>query len=195
MAGLEDGSSSFLAAVAALQGFAAVRRAGGLAAADAHACALARCLAAELAALRHHNGARVAILYSGIGGAVSSCVCCVACADSSSAVLVGARGGAATGAATDAAAPAAACDGCWRASWGAVVAFNLLRPDGSWVGYNEVAQLAGLRGIALRTGCCCNPGATAIGGCFAVCMFGLRGNSISVHQAMKAILQAPAPRL
>lgn len=44
---------------------------------------------------------------------------------------------------------------------GPVIAFNLYRPDGTWVGYKEVERLAALRGILLRTGCCCNPGACA----------------------------------
>ncbi|CAM8877089.1 unnamed protein product [Rhodiola kirilowii] len=42
-----------------------------------------------------------------------------------------------------------------------VVTFNLMRPDGSWVGYREVEKLASLSGIQLRTGCFCNPGACA----------------------------------
>lgn len=42
---------------------------------------------------------------------------------------------------------------------GGVVAFNLLRSDGSYVGYSEVDRLAALNGIHLRTGCLCNPGA------------------------------------
>ena len=42
---------------------------------------------------------------------------------------------------------------------GPVVAFNVLRSDGSWVGYREVETLAGAAGIVLRTGCHCNPGA------------------------------------
>jgi molybdenum cofactor sulfurtransferase len=33
---------------------------------------------------------------------------------------------------------------------GPVIAFNLMRPDGSWVGYREVEKLAGLRNIRLR---------------------------------------------
>lgn len=44
---------------------------------------------------------------------------------------------------------------------GPVVAFNLLRPDGSYVGYREVERLATLSGVRLRTGCVCNPGACA----------------------------------
>jgi molybdenum cofactor sulfurtransferase len=44
---------------------------------------------------------------------------------------------------------------------GPTVAFNILRHDGSYVGYNEVSKLAMLNHppIQLRTGCCCNPGA------------------------------------
>jgi len=39
------------------------------------------------------------------------------------------------------------------------VTFNLKSPDGSWVGSYEVEKLASTRGIQLRTGCFCNPGA------------------------------------
>eukprot|EP01018_Ginkgo_biloba_P031481 Gb_30425 [translate_table: standard] len=42
---------------------------------------------------------------------------------------------------------------------GPVVTFNLKRSDGSWVGYREVERLAAIKGIQLRTGCFCNPGA------------------------------------
>ena len=44
---------------------------------------------------------------------------------------------------------------------GPTVAFNILRADGSFVGYNEVSKLASLNRppIQLRTGCFCNPGA------------------------------------
>lgn len=42
---------------------------------------------------------------------------------------------------------------------GPVLAFNLLRSNGEFVGYAEVEKLASLHGIQLRTGCFCNPGA------------------------------------
>ncbi len=44
---------------------------------------------------------------------------------------------------------------------GPTIAFNIIRHDGSYVGYNEVAKLASLykHPIQLRTGCFCNPGA------------------------------------
>jgi molybdenum cofactor sulfurtransferase len=47
---------------------------------------------------------------------------------------------------------------------GPTVAFNVVRPDGSYVGYNEVSKLAALcrPAIQLRTGCFCNPGACQI---------------------------------
>ncbi|EFJ48731.1 hypothetical protein VOLCADRAFT_40621, partial [Volvox carteri f. nagariensis] len=47
------------------------------------------------------------------------------------------------------------------AEHGPTVSFNLLRPDGSWVGYTEVGRLAAMHGLVLRTGCFCNPGACA----------------------------------
>ena len=47
---------------------------------------------------------------------------------------------------------------------GPIVAFNVVRADGSYVGYNEVSKLAALYSnpIQLRTGCFCNPGACQI---------------------------------
>ncbi len=44
---------------------------------------------------------------------------------------------------------------------GPIVAFNVLRSDGSYVGYNEVSKLAALGSVPIqfRTGCFCNPGA------------------------------------
>uniref|UniRef100_A0A1B6ED13 MOSC domain-containing protein n=1 Tax=Clastoptera arizonana TaxID=38151 RepID=A0A1B6ED13_9HEMI len=42
---------------------------------------------------------------------------------------------------------------------GGIVNFNILRSDGSYIGYTEVINLASLHNISLRTGCFCNPGA------------------------------------
>ncbi|CAI7996368.1 Molybdenum cofactor sulfurase, partial [Geodia barretti] len=42
---------------------------------------------------------------------------------------------------------------------GGIVNFNLLRPDGKFVGYSEVSNLASVHDIHLRTGCFCNTGA------------------------------------
>ncbi|KAK4887310.1 hypothetical protein RN001_003581 [Aquatica leii] len=42
---------------------------------------------------------------------------------------------------------------------GGIVNFNLLRPNGEYVGYAEVLHIANLFNIHLRTGCFCNPGA------------------------------------
>uniref|UniRef100_A0A183UN95 MOSC domain-containing protein n=1 Tax=Toxocara canis TaxID=6265 RepID=A0A183UN95_TOXCA len=42
---------------------------------------------------------------------------------------------------------------------GPIVAFNLLRDDGSYVGYTEVEEVCDLFGIELRSGCFCNQGA------------------------------------
>eukprot|EP00934_Nitzschia_sp_Nitz4_P001589 Nitzschia sp. Nitz4//scaffold65_size103378//27981//30389//NITZ4_004459-RA/size103378-processed-gene-0.25-mRNA-1//1//CDS//3329556219//1589//frame0 len=48
-----------------------------------------------------------------------------------------------------------------RATAGPTVVFNVVRADGSFVGYNEVSKLAGLYHVPIqfRTGCFCNPGA------------------------------------
>lgn len=42
---------------------------------------------------------------------------------------------------------------------GPIASFNMLHADGSWIGHADVARLAGIRGIHLRTGGMCNPGA------------------------------------
>lgn len=42
---------------------------------------------------------------------------------------------------------------------GTAVAFNVVRDDGSVVGYNEVSKLGAFKGIQFRSGCFCNPGA------------------------------------
>ncbi|RKP35100.1 pyridoxal phosphate-dependent transferase, partial [Dimargaris cristalligena] len=47
----------------------------------------------------------------------------------------------------------------WLAHQGPILNFNLRRGDGNWIGYAEVAQLATLYRLAIRTGGACNPGA------------------------------------
>lgn len=42
---------------------------------------------------------------------------------------------------------------------GAIVAFNLKRPDGGYYGYTEVEKMCAIFGLELRTGCFCNIGA------------------------------------
>lgn len=42
---------------------------------------------------------------------------------------------------------------------GGIITFNILHDDGSFVGFAEVACLAAVHNIQLRTGCFCNPGA------------------------------------
>lgn len=44
---------------------------------------------------------------------------------------------------------------------GATIAFNILRPDGSYVSYSTVEQLANQKGIYVRAGGLCNPGGIA----------------------------------
>ena len=39
------------------------------------------------------------------------------------------------------------------------MSFNVLHPNGSYVGYDQVEEMAALRSIQLRTGCHCNLGA------------------------------------
>lgn len=42
---------------------------------------------------------------------------------------------------------------------GPIIAFNLLQPDGQFLGYSQVVKLASVHKIHLRAGCFCNPGA------------------------------------
>uniref|UniRef100_A0A8D8D5R7 Molybdenum cofactor sulfurase n=1 Tax=Culex pipiens TaxID=7175 RepID=A0A8D8D5R7_CULPI len=46
-----------------------------------------------------------------------------------------------------------------RVSQGGIVNFNVLNEDGSFVGFAEVAYMASVHNVVLRTGCFCNPGA------------------------------------
>eukprot|EP00753_Platysulcus_tardus_P021037 PLAT8594.1.p1 GENE.PLAT8594.1~~PLAT8594.1.p1 ORF type:complete len:800 (-),score=345.06 PLAT8594.1:852-3251(-) len=50
-------------------------------------------------------------------------------------------------------------DACDPEAQGGVLMLNLLRADGSYVGYAEVEKVASLNNIQIRTGCFCNPGA------------------------------------
>ncbi|TIA33343.1 PLP-dependent transferase [Aureobasidium pullulans] len=53
-------------------------------------------------------------------------------------------------------------DGIYKSqSQGPIIAFNVLRPDGSLVAYSEVESLAEEKKINLRTGSLCNPGGLA----------------------------------
>ena len=57
--------------------------------------------------------------------------------------------------------PWAVDDGDIQLSAGPTVAFNVLRDNGTYVGYNEVSKLGALYHVPIqfRTGCFCNPGA------------------------------------
>lgn len=44
------------------------------------------------------------------------------------------------------------------ATQGPIIAFNMQRADGSWIGYAEVEKLASVKNIHIRTGGLCNPG-------------------------------------
>jgi molybdenum cofactor sulfurtransferase len=55
---------------------------------------------------------------------------------------------------------------------GGILSFNLLRPDGTFVGYHFVQKQAMARGFHIRSGCSCNPGA-----CFGY--LGIRAEEIS----------------
>ncbi|TPX51163.1 hypothetical protein SeMB42_g01969 [Synchytrium endobioticum] len=48
---------------------------------------------------------------------------------------------------------------CVYSQNGPVIAFNILKPNGQYVGCSEVAKLSAIHDIHIRTGCFCNPGA------------------------------------
>ncbi|KFM23986.1 Molybdenum cofactor sulfurase [Auxenochlorella protothecoides] len=147
-AGFEDGTLPFLAFQPALAGFDAIERMGGWRSVGVHAGALARALATRLAALRHASG-RPACLLHGCwpGGSLLALA-------GDHAPEAPTRDAAQTPTTADTALPV-------RTSQGPTVTFSMLRGDGGHMGYREVERLASLRGIRLRTGCMCNPGACA----------------------------------
>jgi molybdenum cofactor sulfurtransferase len=49
-----------------------------------------------------------------------------------------------------------------RPGEGSIVTFNVIRPNGTYVGYSDVGRAAKSMNIQLRTGCFCNPGACQI---------------------------------
>lgn len=55
---------------------------------------------------------------------------------------------------------------------GGILSFNLLRPDGTFIGYNFVQTQSMARGFHVRSGCSCNPGA-----CFSY--LGLRDEHVT----------------
>jgi len=128
---LVDGTLHFLGISWLQHGFEELRRVGGSRAVARHAGVLAEELVARLASLRHATGVPVVEIYGNWKG----------------------RG-------RD---HKATTEGVFSAPSrlsGPTVAFNVLRYDGSYVGYAEVGKLASLNRppIQLRTGCCCNPG-------------------------------------
>ena len=58
--------------------------------------------------------------------------------------------------------PSPVCVVYGRPGEGSIVAFNVLRSDGSMVGYSDVGRAATSMHIQLRTGCFCNPGACQV---------------------------------
>jgi hypothetical protein len=134
---------------------------------DMHTSCLAWHLMQQLLALQHSNGQPAAVVYC--EPAVQELLlqqrlqfdAIQAFSSSSSSSGLGdaqhafhaAAAAAAFHAAAAAAAPAdAGMLAAFRRLQGPVVTFNLLRPDGSWVGHREVAKLALIHGICIRTG-------------------------------------------
>jgi molybdenum cofactor sulfurtransferase len=132
LASLTNGSVHFRGIASLAHGFDAMERLGGMPAIHRHATSLAKELARRLRLTRHGNGSEAVRIYGPWGSQeVGGSV---------------ERGFDEFLSQIDA---------------GPTLALNLIREDGSFVGYNEVAKLAALHRppIQFRTGCFCNPGA------------------------------------
>ena len=161
-AGFEDGTLPFLAIAALSHGFAAIERAGGMDAITQRCKAITRFVLHRTVAGQPYTRNLPFFVHNNSTLSPHTPVCrrCVlrlqTLSHSNGAPVVHLYGAHAA-----AKHPSPALGLQAAVGQGPVIAFNLLRPDGSWVGYREVERLAALRGITLRTGCCCNPGACA----------------------------------
>ncbi|XP_054728381.1 molybdenum cofactor sulfurase [Anastrepha obliqua] len=63
------------------------------------------------------------------------------------------------------------------AQQGGIVTFNVLHDDGSYVGFAEVACIAAVHNVQIRTGCFCNPGA---------CQWHLRLSNADIRKQFEA---------
>ncbi|GAX85250.1 hypothetical protein CEUSTIGMA_g12670.t1 [Chlamydomonas eustigma] len=178
----EYGTLPFTAISAACHGFAFIRHLGGFSAISRHSGCLAEYLAQKLMDLRHENGTTVVEMY---GAWVPAGTAALADGGSSSSGAGGVqhvqvreatdlpRGtqganiyddwkqGAGAGGLKAAGSRAMNQQPLLGMLTGPTVTFNLLQPDGTYVGYGEVQTVAKLHGIHLRVGCFCNPGACA----------------------------------
>ncbi len=127
----EDGTVAFLSIATLGVSFDVVESLGGMRCIQSHCFAIAAWLARELLQLRHSNGRNAFVVY-GHWRAI---------ADSNSNNNNNNN------------------NDDWSHRQGAIVSFNGVRADGTWVGYSEIGKLAALHKIIVRTGCFCNAGA------------------------------------
>lgn len=164
-AGLEDGTLPFTAIAAARHGFSQLRRLGGLPAVSRHTACLTWHLMLQLKQLRHSNGQPAAVLYCSPAvhqlleahipnsrqhgsSAVSSTNSSSGCRENSAAETYSSS----SSSSNSSSVPEPSVLARFRELQGPVVCFNLMRPDGSWVGHKEVGKLAAIHSICLRTG-------------------------------------------
>jgi molybdenum cofactor sulfurtransferase len=135
LASLSHGTVHFRGIAALGHGLDELNRRGGMSRIRDHAHCLAAELSRRLKALRHANGRLAIALYGAWGGTNKP---------------KPSRHTTKTATSND-----------LQVQAGPTVAFNVIREDGSYVGYNEVSKLAALNHppIQFRTGCFCNPGA------------------------------------
>eukprot|EP01134_Creolimax_fragrantissima_P006294 CFRG6294T1 len=140
---LEDGTISYLSILALGNGLDAIDNVGGIERIATHTHALASWLYHQLSNLRHeYTHMPVCKLYTNLGDWQD-------CASSNKISLVQ---------------PTTVTNEYTQSHrrisrQGPVIALNILHKDGSLVGYSQVAQLAALERIHIRTGCLCNSGA------------------------------------
>ncbi|KAL4517970.1 hypothetical protein Ndes2526A_g02336 [Nannochloris sp. 'desiccata'] len=131
-AGFEDGTLPFLAFPAVLQSFSAWQHRGGFGVAEKVASSAACRFAERLLAVKHSNGSRVATVYGQWNNFNDDTDEMNNKTQKMSSIICG---------------------------QGPTITFNLLDPQGNWVGHRQVQRIASLEGIYLRTGVMCNPGA------------------------------------
>jgi len=143
LSSLTYGTLNYRGIISLLPGFDEIRLLGGMRQISNHTCSLVLEAVNMLRKLKHKNG-RYAIVMYGIWGRVSR--------EHDSDMYIQ---------------PSNLIDYFNKNNEGKqitpgpTIAFNIVRSDGSYVGYNEVSKLAALihSPIQLRTGCFCNPGA------------------------------------
>ncbi len=136
----EDGTINFLSIAGLAPGFDLIERTLGMQRVMAHTNALGSYLSQRMRALRHHNGSPVVRLYG--------------LHDTAPPAVVDLKSDGKSNGPTAPPPPPPLSVSALKHSQGPTVAFNVLKPDGSFVGYSEVDRLAVGNSIQLRVSAC-----------------------------------------